>query len=123
MPGRVLRTAEELPEGGIYLLPDQNHQLPKVVILLRGETFPPSTECSPPAPFVSVQATAYASGCDGFSLRHSNVPALGETSGPNESTHWCFGMCEEARANSAQKPALEKRVTSFVRRKAILEVS
>src|SRR5882762_9733282 len=108
MTGPASRTGEELPECGICSLAFQNHPLPKVVILLGGETSPPCTGCSPPAFLVSLHAFPYASGCEGSNPRHSSVPVSRTNLPPNESTDWCFGMTKKRGARSAQKSVLEK---------------
>jgi hypothetical protein len=74
VPGRAYQTGEELSERGIYSVTHQNHQLLKVVILLRDETFPPCPECSHPASFELVHAAPCVSGRDSFNSRHSNMP-------------------------------------------------
>ena len=73
MPGRASQTEEESRESGAYSITHQNHQLPNVVILLKGETFPPCTECLPPVSFESMGATPYVSGRPAIYSTHSNA--------------------------------------------------
>ncbi len=73
MPGRASQTGEESPESGISSVIHQNHQLPSVVILLKGETFPLCTECLPPVSFQSVRAAPYVSGRAAINSTYSNV--------------------------------------------------
>src|ERR1700681_3837395 len=123
MPGRASQTREESPESGIYSITHQNHQLPNVVILLKGETFPPCTECLPPVSFESVRATPYFSGRTAINSRYSNVLDSKANWMNAVSLHtWKSAQTKMCRANSAEEQAPENSSQSFVWRKALMEV-
>ena len=108
MPGRASQTREESPESGIYSITHQNHQLPNVVILLKGETFPPCTECLPPVSFESVRATPYISGRAAINSTHSNVFDSWANPMNAVSLHtWKSSWTKKSGANSAERQAPE----------------
>src|ERR1700675_368894 len=108
MPGAASQTREESPESGIYSITHQNHQLPNVVILLKGETFPPCTECLPPVSFESVRATPYISGRAAINSTHSNVFDSWANPMNAVSLHtWKSSWTKKSGANSAERQAPE----------------
>ena len=108
MPGRASQSGEESPESGICSVIHRNHQLPNVVILLKGETFPPCTECLPPVSFESVRATPYVSGRTAINSRYSNVLDSKANWMNAVSLHtWKSSWTKKSGANSAERQAPE----------------